>query len=227
MSHNSPDTLLPSETIIIGRYFLENDFKRGDDNFRRIDKLTRSKLVYINSILGSSLYRDPSDGRAWELTDYLAILGGGVPLLHAIPEELAKKIFALRPDSPDLESIALRILKKNTEIPSHPINQNNAFVDGYETTLSGVGYEFERQYVLRMLERIRLLTTEYLKLVATLGDCFLYKEPQRDVYWELVNFDYPPQSLGVGGKTLLPNPHILHCVDKESAFRKFGLNKRS
>ncbi len=63
-----------------------------DEASQRIRGLIRDelKLVAVSSDGWARLFRDPADGRLWELTyPSSEMQGGGPPALHVLTEELA------------------------------------------------------------------------------------------------------------------------------------------
>lgn len=75
--------LLPNETVLTGAWVFENGNMRGDAVEERIDWLTSEQLVQIaiHPEYGAweRLFRDPSDGRYWELTHPQSGMQGGGP----------------------------------------------------------------------------------------------------------------------------------------------------
>jgi len=81
------------ETLLEGRWQIENGRVVENPECRRIHDLISSYLI----LLGSSengwekLFRDPADGRYWELTyPHSYLHGGGPPLLQNISTADAK-----------------------------------------------------------------------------------------------------------------------------------------
>lgn len=81
------DLLRPSETLLEGRWILEEGRMVADPTARRIERLATDHLRR----LGASpdgwdiLYRDPRDGRLWELVRPVSgMQGGGPPTLRRI-----------------------------------------------------------------------------------------------------------------------------------------------
>jgi hypothetical protein len=87
--------LAPSETLIVGHWL--SDGRGGvvaDDSARRIEELVRAFLVELgtDSSGWEVLYRDPDDGRLWELTYPQGELqGGGPPQLRQLSREEAQQ----------------------------------------------------------------------------------------------------------------------------------------
>jgi hypothetical protein len=89
---NAP--LAPNETVLTGNWVFENGNMRGDAVEDRIGWLTSEKLVQIaiHPEYGAweILYRDPRDGRFWELTfPHGEMQGGGPQQLQVIPSDVA------------------------------------------------------------------------------------------------------------------------------------------
>jgi Immunity protein 27 len=84
----------PSETLLTGRWIFENGHVVGDDVCKRIRSLANSYLVKIGADASGwdTLYRDPSDGRYWELIyPQGGLQGGGPPQLRYVTLDEAKQ----------------------------------------------------------------------------------------------------------------------------------------
>jgi hypothetical protein len=84
----------PSETILTGRWVLQGGRPVADGVCKRIFDLTEAHLVKVGSDATGwdALYRDPSDGRYWELVYPQSELhGGGPPQLKCLTIEEAKQ----------------------------------------------------------------------------------------------------------------------------------------
>lgn len=85
----------PSETLLIGRWLPGNQGGSiADDTCRRIDTLVRWHLTELGRDSGGwdALYRDPNDGRLWELTyPQSDVSGGGPPKLRYVTVEDARQ----------------------------------------------------------------------------------------------------------------------------------------
>lgn len=82
----------PDETVFRGRWIDANSKLQPDATCERIDELVRTHLEAIKSDSSGwdMLYRDPTDGRLWELTyPESSVEGGGPPLLQCISRESA------------------------------------------------------------------------------------------------------------------------------------------
>jgi hypothetical protein len=84
---------LPSETEITGRWLTDGGRTIADGPCRRIDALRQQYLEQIE-VDGSgweTLFRDPADGRFWELIYPRSEKhGGGPPTLRVITLDVAK-----------------------------------------------------------------------------------------------------------------------------------------
>jgi hypothetical protein len=82
----------PEETDLVGRWVAVGNQVRGDATCTRIEKLTSSYLqeVATDESGWETLYRDPQDGRYWELTHPNDYHGGGPPRLTHISEDVAR-----------------------------------------------------------------------------------------------------------------------------------------
>ena len=88
----------PSETKIIGGYTLTAGEYIPDEAYRRIDYLCKNYLIFIKTDWSGWewLYKDPSDGRFWEMIrPQGAYHGGGPPQLQWLPEDEAKTKYNL------------------------------------------------------------------------------------------------------------------------------------
>ena len=88
----------PDETMLVGQWVLDDGRPVADDVSKQIVALTQSQLVEIGRDASGwiTLYRDPNDGRFWEL-DYpqSELHGGGPPRLRAISPEEARQKYSL------------------------------------------------------------------------------------------------------------------------------------
>ena len=89
------ERLSSTETELQGTWVTVDRQVVADPIARRIEHLIANDLVEVGSADGgwSKLYRDPVDGRFWELTyPESEIHGGGAPMLkHISPEIAAQK----------------------------------------------------------------------------------------------------------------------------------------
>jgi hypothetical protein len=84
----------PSDNDLIGTWKLSGGSIVADATSRRIDRLVKEHLVRLgNDPSGwDTLYRDPDDGRLWELTyPQSDSQGGGPPRLTYLPAEQARE----------------------------------------------------------------------------------------------------------------------------------------
>ena len=82
----------PSETALTGQWILQGGRLVADDVCRRILALKSSHLAEIGRDASgwNALYRDPNDGRYWELTYPRGELqGGGPPQLRCLSTDEA------------------------------------------------------------------------------------------------------------------------------------------
>lgn len=88
-------TIDPSETLLTGKWIRGGDGIVSDETYQRIRQLVNGPLVKLGTDWSGwgTLYRDPSDGRLWELIYPQGHLhGGGPPQLRVLtPEEATKK----------------------------------------------------------------------------------------------------------------------------------------
>ena len=95
MTIDSRDLLRPEEVDLVGQWLDLGGRLEGDAVTDRIQALIHEHLVRITSSDDGwdSLYRDPTDGRLWELTyPHSERHGGGPPRLkHLEPADAARK----------------------------------------------------------------------------------------------------------------------------------------
>lgn len=87
------DRLGPDETELHGSWIIIDKQVVGDPVSVRIDHLITSELIEVGTADGgwSTLYRDPVDGRFWELTyPHSEMHGGGPRSLVQLDPESAK-----------------------------------------------------------------------------------------------------------------------------------------
>jgi|SRR6266446_5058120 len=87
--------LQPSETDLVGQWRFEGGKVVADATCQRIEQLTREELQeFARDPTGwDVLFKDPNDGRFWELTYPQSEMHGGGPprLTHVSAHEVAKK----------------------------------------------------------------------------------------------------------------------------------------
>jgi hypothetical protein len=84
----------PSETVLTGQWIIQGGRPVADDVCKRIIALTKSHLQEIGRDASgwNTLYRDPTDGRYWELRYPQSELhGGGPPELRYLTAEQARQ----------------------------------------------------------------------------------------------------------------------------------------
>jgi hypothetical protein len=84
----------PSETVLTGQWVLQGGRPVADDVCKRILALTKSHLLEVGRDASgwNTLYRDPTDGRYWELVyPQSEIHGGGPPELRCLTTNEARE----------------------------------------------------------------------------------------------------------------------------------------
>ena len=82
-----------NETEITGKWLISKGRIEEDEICQRIRDLTKGCLIEIGHDFSGweTLYRDPNDGRFWELTyPQNELQAGGPPQLLCLPENIAK-----------------------------------------------------------------------------------------------------------------------------------------
>ena len=90
---NEQARLAASETHFLGAWLEKRDRIVADPNCKRIEWLIANHLVQLgaDSSGWSELYRDPDDGRLWELTwPQSEMHGGGPPRLTCVSVDAAR-----------------------------------------------------------------------------------------------------------------------------------------
>jgi len=85
--------LTPQETDLVGTWQMKHDTLVADPTCNRIEWLISEHLVRLASDFSGwvELYRDPDDGRLWELTwPQSELHGGGPPRLSCLTIEAAR-----------------------------------------------------------------------------------------------------------------------------------------
>jgi hypothetical protein len=88
--HLEVSLLDPTETSLIGEWYLRGALLTPDATCVRIDQLVRNHLLFMGSADHgwSRLHRDPADGRFWELTYPQGHMhGGGPPALCCLSRD--------------------------------------------------------------------------------------------------------------------------------------------
>lgn len=86
--------LLPNETDLVGKWQLVNNAIEANSTCRRIERLIKDQLTKLGTDRTGwdTLYRDPQDGRYWELTyPESESEGGGPPRLTNIERSEAQR----------------------------------------------------------------------------------------------------------------------------------------
>ena len=94
----SSPKIAPSETTIVGEWRVEHGKTTPNAEVRRIDDLIDGYLIDVATSNDgwSRLFRDPHDGRLWELIyPESSAHGGGAPLLSCISLEEATSRYGL------------------------------------------------------------------------------------------------------------------------------------
>src|SRR5690242_19629593 len=92
MTADERDDLRPDETELVGQWLDTGSRIEGDAVGARIAWLTARRLVRLGAVGRDALFRDPRDGRLWELTHpHGAWPTGGPPRLTAIPAGAAAR----------------------------------------------------------------------------------------------------------------------------------------
>lgn len=85
--------IAPNETDLTGKWVVTNKSIVGDETCQRISDLVNGYLIKLGHDQSGwdTLYRDPSDGRFWELIyPQSELQGGGPPQLRNLPVDEAK-----------------------------------------------------------------------------------------------------------------------------------------
>lgn len=100
-----PPHLRPDENLIVGKWILFKDRILGDPSEQRIGALVNDVLEYCADHPEQGgwrrLYRDPGDGRLWELSrPRIEMTGGGPRALRVIVPERALEVYGWpKPDT--------------------------------------------------------------------------------------------------------------------------------
>jgi|SRR6185312_422745 hypothetical protein len=93
----------PSERILLGRWSREGERVIADEVSARIHSLIKSHLVELGKDTSgwNTLYRDPDDGRYWELAYPKSELqGGGPPQLKCLTTDEVMEKYAAHLNRP-------------------------------------------------------------------------------------------------------------------------------
>ena len=85
--------LKPNETDLLGKWVVVDGNVIGDTTTERIEALVEERLekIAVDATGWETLYRDPNDGRYWELTYPQGEMhGGGPPRLTYLSYEAAR-----------------------------------------------------------------------------------------------------------------------------------------
>ena len=95
------------ETYLVGAWVLVDGVIQGDATTKRIEALVHDRLVRVGVTADGwdTLYRDPSDGRLWELLyPQSSLHGGGPPSLVVIAaSDATQKYGAVVPSTTSLD----------------------------------------------------------------------------------------------------------------------------
>ena len=89
----------PGEHVLVGAWVEHGDRSVHDDVDRRIFWLVSRRLTLLGVVEGGwrQLYRDPRDGRLWELSfPHGSLHGGGPRRLEAITSDVASATYGVR-----------------------------------------------------------------------------------------------------------------------------------
>ncbi len=95
---NAYALLKPSEKFIEGKWVFTGDSVVADDMCHRIDFLKKNILIKMATDASGwqVLYKDPGDGRYWELSyPDSGWHGGGAPALKCIDHDTAKREYGV------------------------------------------------------------------------------------------------------------------------------------
>jgi hypothetical protein len=88
--------IAPHETLLLGVWSVTTHGMKADATCSRIDALVQGVIIKVAARAGAwdQLFRDPSDGRLWELTyPQSEMHGGGPPCLKAMSSQQALSSF--------------------------------------------------------------------------------------------------------------------------------------
>ena len=86
--------LTPQDTDLVGQWLMKKGTVVADPICRRIEWLIAKQLVQLGADTSGwcELYRDPNDGRLWELTwPQSDMQGGGPPRLTCLTDDAAQR----------------------------------------------------------------------------------------------------------------------------------------
>lgn len=92
------DDLSAEETELRGNWLARNRTVEADNVCGRIEWLCKTRLVHLGNDSSGwcTLYRDPRDGRLWELTYPMSEMhGGGPPLLSVVDAVKARGTYGV------------------------------------------------------------------------------------------------------------------------------------
>ena len=91
------ERLRPDETELVGSWVMIDRQMTADPVTRRIEALTLQGLEQVADGGWTKLYRDPIDGRYWELTYPRGEMhGGGPPALTLLTLDMARQRYGIR-----------------------------------------------------------------------------------------------------------------------------------
>lgn len=87
--------IYPHETLIEGKWIIEDNRAKADATVDRIEVLLVGHLIKLTSASTGKeeLYLDPADGRLWQLAFSREEMPGGAPRLEVLSPERAQELY--------------------------------------------------------------------------------------------------------------------------------------